>query len=164
MERREFRPRDANITVVVSMLQLWKDFCGFFTILFNLIFTFYRTEIEQLQCTATLSHHCPEPVQMKGYAQLPESLTNCVSNQNRPHSAEYMLSHAKHSHPVMRHTGSITLKLPKSDHHPQYKSTSHHLSSISSTKNSTFQHSSFYEFHSTYKFICVFVLQFYDPN
>ena len=55
-------------------------------------------------------------------------------------------------------------KLPKSDHCPQYKSTSHCLSSISSIKNSAFQHSSFYEFHSTYKFICVFVLQFYDPN
>ena len=55
-------------------------------------------------------------------------------------------------------------KLPKSDRHPQYKSTSCCLSSISSTKNSTFQCSSIYELHFTYKFIYVFVLQFYDPN
>ena len=31
-------------------------------------------------------------------------------------------------------------------------------------KNSTFQCSSFYVVHFTYKFIYVFVLQFYDPN
>ena len=40
---------------VISVLRLWTDFCGFFTILFNLIFTFYRTEIERLRCTATSS-------------------------------------------------------------------------------------------------------------
>jgi hypothetical protein len=55
-------------------------------------------------------------------------------------------------------------KLPKSDCHPRYKSTSCHLSSISSAKNPTFQCSSFYELHFTYKFIYVFVLQFHDPN
>ena len=40
---------------MISMLRLWMDFRGFFTILFDLIFTFYRTEIERLRCTATLS-------------------------------------------------------------------------------------------------------------
>ena len=39
-----------------------------------------------------------------------------------------------------------------------------HLSSIFFTKNSTFQHSSSYELHFIYKFIYVFVLQFYNPN
>ena len=57
-----------------------------------------------------------------------------------------------------------TSKLPKSDCHPRYKSTSCRLSSISSTKNPTFQCSSFYELHFTYKFIYVFVLQFHDPH
>ena len=56
------------------------------------------------------------------------------------------------------------LTTPKLDCHPQYKSMSCCLFSISSIKNSTFQHSSFYELHSTYKFIYIFVLQFYDPN
>ena len=55
-------------------------------------------------------------------------------------------------------------KLPKLDRHPRYKSTSCRLSSISSIKNSTFQYSSFYELYSTYKFIYIFVLQFYNPN
>ena len=40
---------------VISVLRLWMDFRGFFTILFDLIFTFYRTEIERLRCTATSS-------------------------------------------------------------------------------------------------------------
>ena len=39
-----------------------------------------------------------------------------------------------------------------------------HLPSIYSAKNFTFQHSSFYELYFTYKFIFVFVLQFYDSN
>ena len=43
------------LRTLISMLRLWTDFCRFFTILFNLIFTFYRTEIKQLQHTATLS-------------------------------------------------------------------------------------------------------------
>ena len=43
------------ICTMISVLRLWTDFRGFFTILFDLIFTFYRTEIEQLRCTATSS-------------------------------------------------------------------------------------------------------------
>ena len=31
---------------MISVLRLWTDFRRFFTILFDLIFTFYRTEIE----------------------------------------------------------------------------------------------------------------------
>ena len=42
-------------TPLISVLRLWTDFRGFFTILFDLIFTFYRTEIERLRCTATSS-------------------------------------------------------------------------------------------------------------
>ena len=37
------------------------------------------------------------------------------------------------------------------------------LPSVSLVKNVTFQHSSFYALHFTYKFIYVFVLQFYNP-
>ena len=44
-----------NTRLLISMLQLWTDFCRFFTILFDLIFTFYQTEIEWLWCTASLS-------------------------------------------------------------------------------------------------------------
>ena len=40
---------------MISVLRLWTDFRGFFTILFDLIFTFYRTEIERLRRIATLS-------------------------------------------------------------------------------------------------------------
>jgi hypothetical protein len=40
---------------MISVLRLWTDFRRFFTILFDLIFTFYRTEIERLRRTATLS-------------------------------------------------------------------------------------------------------------
>ena len=40
---------------MISVLRLWTDFRRFFTILFDLIFTFYRTEIERLRRTATSS-------------------------------------------------------------------------------------------------------------
>ena len=59
-----------------------------------------------------MQHH-PKPVPVKGYAQSP-GISNplshwqgSASNQNHPHSAEYMPSHAKHSHPVMRCTNNI---------------------------------------------------------
>ena len=45
----------STLISLISVLRLWTDFRGFFTILFNLIFTFYRTEIERLRRTATSS-------------------------------------------------------------------------------------------------------------
>ena len=37
-----------KVSLVISVLRLWTDFRGFFTILFNLIFTFYQTEVKRL--------------------------------------------------------------------------------------------------------------------
>ena len=50
-----FGYNSGSVRTVISVLRLWTDFHGFFTILFDLIFTFYWTEIERLRCTATSS-------------------------------------------------------------------------------------------------------------
>ena len=90
------------------------------------------------------TRHCPEPVLVKGYAWSPS-----VSN---------ILSHWQTAHPIRI---THTLQSTKSDCHPRYKSTSHHLSSISSIKKF---YISAYIIVLVQFYLQIYLCLFYNPN